>query len=212
MGKLLKFLVWVLAICGVVIGVARAVAIRWWRVPANDPYLEASIAPTLRGGDLVILSRWSEPYAGDLVICPEPKTPERMTIGRVIGVGGDTITLQGSGVALNGHRVRTEGNCKHSRFSVIDPSAQTPVEQSCSREELGGASHERGDAASESGEPFTTTLESSQTFLLSDNRRFPWDSREFGPAARATCKETIVFRLVSAKGFWDVPNRFTLID
>ena len=37
MGKLLKFLVWVLAICGVVIGVARAVAIRWWRVPANDP-------------------------------------------------------------------------------------------------------------------------------------------------------------------------------
>ena len=83
---------------------------------------------------------------------------------------------------------------------------------SCSREELGGGSHDRGDAASESGEAFTTTLETGQTFLLSDTRRFPWDSREFGAAVRATCKETILFRLVSAKGFWDVPNRLSIIE
>jgi hypothetical protein len=46
---------------------------------------------------------------------------------------------------------------------------------------------------------------------VSDNRQFPWDSREFGAVPRATCTEAVVFRLVSKDGFFDVANRFTLI-
>jgi hypothetical protein len=49
MRSLGRWALWVMISCVVVVLVARATAIRWWRVPAGDPYLEASIAPTLRG-------------------------------------------------------------------------------------------------------------------------------------------------------------------
>ena len=50
-----------------------------------------------------------------------------------------------------------------------------------------------------------------QVYLVSDNRQFPWDSREFGPVERSTCVETVVFRVVSKEGFFDETNRFTMI-
>ncbi len=205
-----RFLFWTALCVGIVIGIARATAIRWWRVPADDPYLEASLAPTLRGGDLVILWRLTTPSTGDLVLCPEPKTPDRMTIGRIAGVQGETVTLEGDNFLLNGRRASTEGNCFQGRFSVNDPASQLPVDQVCFREQLGGKWHER----SQTGPPrpkYTQQLGDGEVFLLSDNRQFPWDSREFGPAERDTCKETILFRLVSAKGYSDTENRFTFV-
>ena len=48
-------------------------------------------------------------------------------------------------------------------------------------------------------------------FLVSDNRQFPWDSREFGPVPRDTCRETVLFRLLSKDGFFDVSSRFSVI-
>ena len=72
MRKMFRFAFWVALIVGAVIGVARATAIRWWRVPQDDRYLTASISPTLRGGDLILLWRLSKPSLGDLVMCPEP--------------------------------------------------------------------------------------------------------------------------------------------
>ena len=60
--------------------------------------------------------------------------------------------------------------------------------------------------------PFTLKVEPNQFFLLSDNRQFPWDSREFGAADSASCKETVVFRLWGVAGFFgDVERRLTLI-
>ena len=52
---------------------------------------------------------------------------------------------------------------------------------------------------------------SGHVYLVSDNRQFPWDSREFGPVERTTCAETVFFRLVSKDGFFDVANRLTVI-
>ena len=52
---------------------------------------------------------------------------------------------------------------------------------------------------------------SGHFYLVSDNRQFPWDSREFGPVERSSCMETVIFRLMSKEGFFDVPNRLTLI-
>ncbi|MGC4093575.1 MAG: hypothetical protein QM756_37890 [Polyangiaceae bacterium] len=51
-------MIWFVLVVGVLVGVARATAIRWWRVPEDDPYLEASIAPTLRPGDLDLALAW----------------------------------------------------------------------------------------------------------------------------------------------------------
>jgi hypothetical protein len=59
--------------------------------------------------------------------------------------------------------------------------------------------------------PVDTTVEDGKVFLVSDNRLLPYDSRDFGQVDRSTCTETVVFRLVSAEGFFDAASRFTFI-
>jgi hypothetical protein len=49
-------------------------------------------------------------------------------------------------------------------------------------------------------------------FLLSDNRVFPYDSRDYGLVDADTCKETVVGRLVSKKGWMDSKNRLNYIQ
>ncbi|HMJ10312.1 MAG TPA: hypothetical protein VK524_02845, partial [Polyangiaceae bacterium] len=91
MRKLVRFLLWTAIVLGVLVALARYTAIRWWRVPANDPYLEASVAPTVRGGDWIILWRLTKPDYGDLVLCPEPEAPHRVVIGRIAGESDQKI-------------------------------------------------------------------------------------------------------------------------
>ena len=78
--RLTKVLLYFAIVAAVVIGVLRATVIRWWRIPDDDPYLEASIAPTLAGGDLIVLWRLSPPRFGDLALRPEPKADGRVVL------------------------------------------------------------------------------------------------------------------------------------
>jgi hypothetical protein len=58
----------------------------------------------------------------------------------------------------------------------------------------------------------TREVEPSSVYLISDNRLFPFDSRDFGPLPTASCKETFIFRLVSRLGFSHVKSRLTWIQ
>src|SRR6478735_6849501 len=209
MSKFLRIVTWILVIAGVLIGILRLTVIRWWQVPLGDPILEASLTPTLRGGDWLILWRGTEPIQGALVLCPEPKTG-RPTIARVMAEGGPRVHV-GEQVLLNGHSFDTEGGC--DSFSVKDPTTGQETSQACRREVLGSRPNLRGEIVSSLAKPGEADLEvpSQHFYLLSDNRQFPWDSRDFGPVERSSCVETVVFRLVSKDGFFDVPNRLTLI-
>jgi signal peptidase I len=211
MSKFLRYLAWTLFIVGGLIGIARLTVIRWWRLPTGDPYLEASLAPGLRGGDWLILWRGSAPIEGNLVLCPEPKTAGRYTLGRIVGEGGDHVKLASEGLLVNGRRFETESGC--APFNVRDPSTGQDVRQSCRLEVVGGRTHPRGEPNPTLPKPGEADIDvpNGQVFLVSDNRQFPWDSREFGPVERSTCAETVIFRLVSKDGFFDIPNRFTVI-
>lgn len=212
MRKMLRFFLWIAILGGVTVGVLRYFAIRWWHIPEDDPFLEASVAPTLRGGDLVILWRIGQPGFGDLVVCPEPDADNRIVIGRIAGEPGDRIKIDGSGFKINRTYVSTERAC--DPFRVSDPSTGMEVEQKCEIEVLAGRGHMRGSARAKKAQtkPFEVTVEEGQVFLLSDNRLYPYDSREFGLVERETCREQIVFRLVGKDGFSDVANRFTFIQ
>lgn len=214
MRKLARFLIWTAVIVGVAVGVARAFFIRWWRVPINDPYLEASVEPSLRGGDLILLWRFTKPAFGDLVMCPEPGAGGRIVIGRIMAEAGDTITVDGDLVTLNGKPVETERACDEGTFTAVDPSGGGEVEQHCQIETLAGESHMRGATSGHKVPPKKTVHEvgAGKVFLLSDNRLFPYDSRVFGDVERSTCEETVFFRLVGAKGFFDAKRRFTFIQ
>ncbi len=211
MAKVLRFVAWTCLILGVIIGVARLTVIRWWQVPLGDPYLEASLAPNLRGGDWVILWRGTAPIEGNLVLCPEPKAPERQVIGRIVGEGSDHVTINAGGLFVARRKFETDSGC--DGFDVRDPGTGQTVRQGCRMETVGGVTHPRGDTLAAQPAPKTVDMDVPQqhVFLASDNRQFPWDSREFGPVPRETCTETVIYRLVSKDGFFDVANRLMLI-
>jgi signal peptidase I len=211
MSKFLRYLGWTLFIAGAVIGLARLTVIRWWQVPLGDPYLEASLAPSLQGGDWVLLWRGTAPLEGNLVLCPEPKAAGRYTIGRILGEHGDHVKISPEGVLVNGRKFQTEDGC--DPFTIRDPVTHQEAKQACRRELVGGVQHMRGELLRDLGAPSEADAEvpDQQVYLVSDNRQFPWDSREFGPVERSTCAETVIFRVVSKDGFFDVANRFTVI-
>ena len=188
MRKFLKALLWTVGILAVLTAVARLTAIRWWRVPANDPVLEASITPTLFGGDLVLLWRATSPKFGDLVMCPEPGAPERVVIGRIVGEAGDAVKLKGGVVWINDKPAETETACSESQFINIDPDTGNEVEQTCWIEAIGGVSHKRGNVLEVGGKAKMATertVQDGKVFLLSDNREFPYDSET---SARSTAR------------------------
>lgn len=213
MDKIVRFIVWTAVVVGAIVGLARLTVLRWWRVPMDDPYVEASIAPTLRGGDLVLLWRATGPSFGALVVCPDPEDSSRVVIGRIVGEGGDRVSIDGDRLEINDRSAHTETACSDTVFQLADPTTGSPVEQSCSIEDLGGVGHMRGDAAGDKLGPPPSTREvgPGKLFLLSDNRRYPYDSRNYGSLDAASCKESIFFRLVSKHGFFDVKPRLTYI-
>jgi signal peptidase I len=207
-----RFLAWTALILAVIVGLLRVTAIRWWHVPADDPYLDASIAPSIRGGDWIILWRATKPGFGDLVICPEPKAESRVVIGRIVGEAGDTVKIQEQSLIVNNHASSTEGSCGGLTFKTRDPSTKIEVEQHCQTEVLAGGTHLRGEMAGDIHPlPISMEVPQDRVFLASDNRLFPYDSRDFGPVLRSTCTESVIFRLVSKAGFSDEQSRMTYI-
>jgi signal peptidase I len=207
-----RWLLWSLIALGVLVGVLRATAIRWWRVPSGDPYLDASVAPSLRGGDLVLLWRLTPPAIGSLALCPEPQHPERVVIGRMVGEDRGTVRIEGTRVFVNDKELTNEGSCTDDHFQVTPPQGGADVEQRCSLEVAGGVAHPRGEAeATAEVATFEVSLKSGEVALVSDNRRYPYDSRDYGPVEQATCTETVFFRLLGGGGFFDTSRRFQYV-
>ena len=190
----------------------RLIAIRWWKVPEDDPFLVSSIAPALRGGDWVLLWRLTPPALGSLALCPEPKHPDRVVVGRLVGEDGQRVKVSGTYIEVNGKRLPSEGACKKERFTVKGPKGGSEIELRCSTEVVSGWVHERGEAEAIADLPdFEAEVHLGEVVLVSDNRRYPYDSRDFGVVDRSTCKETLFFRVVGHEGFFHAPTRFTYI-
>jgi signal peptidase I len=214
MRKMFRFLFWVALVTTALVGVARATAIRWWRVPQADRYLTASISPSLRGGDLVLLWRLTPPTLGDLVLCPEPNHPERVVVGRIAAHGRDHVEVVGANVSRNGHRYTVDSNCAQRVFTESDPETAVQLEQSCSIENVNGVTSLRGELNSAAPPPKDvpdTQVPRDALWLVSDNRQYPYDSRDFGPVPLDSCHEKVFFRLVSAAGFGDADHRNQLV-
>lgn len=211
--SLLRFLVWTLLIVGIILGAARALAVRWFRLPQNDVVFEASVSPTLRGGDLVLAARVTTPTFGDLVVCPEPDYPTRFIVGRIVGEPGDSVQIIDSVPTVNGKPFRIERSC--DVFMQIHPDNDAEeVKQHCGWEAMANHLHMMGQTSNHVVTPETVQVDvpEGKLFLLSDNRLFPYDSRDYGLVDASTCKETIVARLISREGWMDSERRLDYIQ
>lgn len=215
MAALLRFLLWTALVLGVIGAFLHLTVLRVWRVPMNDPVLQASLAPTLEPGDLVLLWRLTEPTFGDLVLCPEPDYPERVVVGRVFGEGNDVVEFRKGSPRVNGEGFQIERQCTPDEFALSHPDDESKVvTQRCVWEAMANRVHMTGSTASH-GEPRDweeTEVPPGQLYLVSDNRLFPYDSRDYGTVPRDSCRETVVFRLVSSEGWGDSDARLTVIQ
>ncbi|MCA9623243.1 MAG: signal peptidase I [Myxococcales bacterium] len=211
MEKLLKFLLWT---CGLFIAlcvVGRLFVFETWTVPEGG-YLAASSAPTLAGGDLVLVLTVGSTKFGDLVRCPDPEKADEFVVGRIAGLGGDDVEIQGPLLRVNGTRYTASEACLKPKFKVIHPDTGNEIEMACSRVEMGGSWHFRGTSLKNdrSGD-MKKKVGPDKVFLLSDNRSIHDDSRDFGNLDHATCQQRIFFRLWGRDGWTDSESRLTFV-
>lgn len=211
MQKLRRGVGWTLAALLLIGLVLRLTAFDLWTVP-DDAFLGASAAPTLAAGDTVITLRRGTPGFGDLVRCPDPKDPKLVVLGRIGGVAGDTIEIEGARLWVNGRSYQSESACADPKVLVKHPETLKDVEMKCEVVQMGSGWHYRAHA----GQLFTeqkktATVGAGKVFLVSDNRTMHDDSRDFGLVDASTCVERPVFRLWSKAGWSDEQSRFTVI-
>lgn len=211
MEKFLRRLFWVVATLAVIVGVARALFLNAWTIP-DDPRFGASIAPSLAAGDTVLLLTRGTPGFGDLVRCADPDDATKFVIGRIAGVAGDEVKTQGRELFVNGKRYDSEMVCAQTEFTVIHPTSGSPVQIVCDQVDMGGRLHLRGHSAKAGAfTPTRTSVGVGMVFLLSDDRTYHDDSRDFGTVPLASCKETIFFRLWGHEGFKDEKRRLVYV-
>lgn len=210
MQKLMRGLGWAVGITVVLALILRIVALDVWTLP-EDPYL-VSTAPTLGPGDTVIMLRRGTPTFGDLVRCADPQDPSAWVIGRIAGVEGDDVEIEGHRLTVNGTNYRGETACAQQKVFVIHPQTLKEVELSCEVVPMGGGWHYSIAAMGQHLEQKKTAhVGPGKVFLLSDNAAMHDDSRDFGLVDRDTCTQRPLLRLWG-KGSWaDDSNRFSWI-
>jgi signal peptidase I len=138
----------------------QASVVKPYRIPSE------SMVSTLLIGDRVLVDRiswrFSEPRRGEVVVFHAP-VPGPVLIKRIVGMPGDTLSLQDGTVYVNGQRL-----------------AEPYVRQVGGRPEP--------TEPFDTGLPWSLrrafTVPAGSYFLMGDNRIESDDSRDFGPVAR----------------------------
>lgn len=191
--------------------VLRLTVLTWWTIPLDDEKMATSLAPNLYAGDLVLLMRGTPKY-GDLVRCADPDAPGRYVVGRLLAEPGDTIELTNTDIVVNNRPSVLEMSCTEKAVPVANPTSGSAEELLCQIEAIQGHKHMR---AVRGTAPRLTIgkrmVSEGNVFLVSDNRVYPVDSREYGAIPKASCREQVFFRIKGQKGLGDADSRFTYI-
>ena len=130
----------------------------------------ASMEPNFHNGEYIltnkILYKFRAPARGDVVIFKSPSNKEIDYIKRIIGLPGDTVSIQNNAFFVNGQKVDEP---------YLAPD--TPI--------FGGAYLAEGQSV---------VVPPGSYFVSGDNRPHSSDSREFGPITEADFIGTAIFR------------------
>lgn len=201
MEKLRRFIGWTLGALLVIVLLLRLLVLDVWTLP-DDAFLGASAAPVLGAGDTALVITRGEATFGELVRCADPQEAGAFVIGRIAGVEGDTVEVEGPRLTVNGKLYETESACAQPKVLVKHPETLKEVELSCGIVQMGGGWHYRISAPGAFQEQKKTArVLPGKVFLLSDNRAMHDDSRDFGLVDRSTCTHRFFFRLWG-KGTW----------
>jgi signal peptidase I len=212
MASLWRGLGWTAAIVAALGAAGRALFFEPWTLPDDDK-TSASVAPTLSGGDTVLYLKRSRSGFGDLVRCTDPGDASKFVVGRVAGLSGDVVETNGRELSVNNKRYLSEMVCAQEKIQIPHPSSGAQVTLWCDQVSMGGHPHFRGTGEKAIvSPPRRDTVGEGKLFLLSDDRTYHDDSRDFGAVPASSCTGRIVFRLWSKDGWKDDAHRLTSVQ
>jgi signal peptidase I len=210
MSNLVKTLGWTAITLGALAGIARLTLVDVWKIPDD---FGISIDPTLSQGDTVLMLTRGSPGFGDLVRCADPDGSGNFVIGRIAGVAGDSIEASGRDLRVVNKRYDGEMACPVDlETTVVHPTSGEKVTLVCDQVQMGGRTHYRGYSPKRDDPLKTTaTVGAGMFFLISDDRSYHYDSRDYGTVPVASCKNRIFFRLWGKDGWPDDKRRLSYI-
>jgi len=129
-----------------------------------------SMEPSFKNNNYLITEKitykFRAPERGEVIIFHPPGNPSVNYIKRVIGLPGDTVTIQDGSVYINGKQ-------------ILEPYLNS-----------------NNETKSDNGEKYTLTLKENEYFVLGDNRTQSRDSRELGPIPSANIVSRVWVRLL----------------
>jgi signal peptidase I len=183
--QLLKLLLVIVAILLIIAGV-----LRWLYVDVVTVSHDA-MAPTVFGGDRVLVWRTTEFDHGDILLCRHPRRDGAWVMGRAVGRPGMSIRMERQQLVINNQTVSRDFQ---GSFMFEDQLSHAQVEFNWGVEILGEVEHyfmERADRQV-SMRPVERV---SGFFLLGDNRSYQnEDSRTFGPVPHVNCVGRVFMR------------------
>lgn len=141
----------------------------------------ASMDPTLKTGDYLLIDevtyRLREPERGDVVVFRSPPEPDKFFIKRIIGLPGDTVSIEGSKVTIT--------NAQYPKgFTLSEPFITHASVNS-----------------------MTVNVPSDEYFVMGDNRNGSFDSRSWGTLPKANLRGRALIRLLPLKEIDYLPGK-----
>lgn len=141
----------------------------------------ASMDPTLETGDYLLIDevtyRFNEPERGDVVVFRAPPEPTKFFIKRIIGLPGDTVSINGKVITIT---------------NTANPKGFTLSEDFITHE---------------SSNNMTVTVPVDHYYVMGDNRAGSFDSRSWGTLPKENLRGRALLRLLPLKEIDYLPGK-----
>ena len=205
----LRVMLWIGAIFAAVCGLLYLTVFDLYTVPTDDPAMIASTAPNVGGGDQLLTLRHGDVHGGNLVRCTDPQEPRRFVIARLEAVGGETIEIQNERVNLAGRGLTISRSCGRTE-TLTKGGTNEQLTFNCLVEDFSTEHEVLMMPDTNEGSTTKSKVSSNNGYLVSDNRYWHLDSRDYGEVPLSSCAH-IVFRLWSGAGWFDAHHRLNLL-
>lgn len=143
----------------------------------------SSMDPTIKDKEYLIIDevsyRFREPVRGEVVVFKSPPEPDKYYIKRVIGLPGETVSINQGKVTIT--------NTEHPEGFILDEPYITHTERDSDREVIPLGSY----------------------FVMGDNRAGSYDSRQWGPLPKEKIRGRAVLRLLPFTNISYLPGHTT---